>query len=62
MKIGGYLRLSRDEDKEDYASILAQKDIVTHFVLDNKIKVDGEIKWYIDDNYTGYKFNRPGMN
>lgn len=57
----GYVRLSRDEDKEDYASIQAQKDIINDYI--HRMHPDGKftVKFFEDDNFTGYKFNRPSM-
>lgn len=53
----GYCRLSRDEDKENYTSIISQQNIINNWCVENfNRKVD---KFYIDDNYSGYSFNRP---
>ena len=58
----GYARLSRDEDKSNYASITAQKDMIKSFVFEkfNIIITDKEI--YEDDNVSGYTFDRPDYN
>ena len=54
----GYCRLSRDEDKENYSSIEEQKRIIKEYAYSrNWIIEDKDI--YIDDNISGYTFNRP---
>ena len=54
----GYCRLSRDEDKENYSSIDEQKRIIKEYASShNWIIQDKDI--YIDDNVSGYTFNRP---
>ncbi len=54
----GYCRLSRDEDKENYSSIEEQKRIIKEYASSrNWIIQDKDI--YIDDNVSGYTFNRP---
>lgn len=58
MKVG-YVRLSRDEDKENYTSIINQQDIINEYAYSKKINID---KIYIDDNYSGYNFERPAFN
>ena len=57
--IGGYARLSRDEDGQDYSSIENQI-----FILEEAAKINGHHidKWYIDDGISGYVFNRPAFN
>jgi DNA invertase Pin-like site-specific DNA recombinase len=52
----GYVRLSRDEDKENYTSIESQLSIIKDYAVKHNIILD-EI--FIDDNYSGYTFNRP---
>ena len=59
MIVVGYLRLSRDEDKENYSSIESQQDIIREYAKKHNWKVS---KFYIDDNYSGYTFNRPAFN
>lgn len=54
----GYVRLSRDEDKDNYASITAQKDIIKSYA---KSQGWDDIVFYEDDNFSGYKFNRPAL-
>lgn len=58
MRVGGYVRLSRDEDMESYSSILSQKSIIEECVLENKWTL---VKYYEDDNCSGYTFERPGI-
>jgi len=55
----GYARISRDEDKSNYATIIAQKNIIDNYAKENNIKLE-----YIfeDDNYSGYSFDRPDFN
>ena len=55
----GYVRLSRDDDKKNYASIENQKLIIKQHAA-----MQGEVidKWIEDDGVSGYTFNRPGLN
>ena len=58
MTVVGYCRLSRDEDKENYSSIEEQKRIIKDYATSrNWIIADND--FYIDDNVSGYTFNRP---
>jgi DNA invertase Pin-like site-specific DNA recombinase len=59
MRVAGYVRLSRDEDKESYSSILSQKSIIEEHALQHNWKVE---KYYEDDNCSGYSFDRPAFN
>lgn len=59
MRVGGYVRLSRDEDKESYSSIQSQKSIIKECSLQNQWTV---YRYYEDDNCSGYTFDRPGFN
>ena len=52
----GYCRLSRDEDKENYASIEEQKRIIQDYAISRNWTISD---FYIDDNVSGYTFNRP---
>lgn len=54
----GYARLSRDEDGVNYESIEEQINIITKYYKKN-LDYHGEIIFYIDDNYSGYIFERP---
>ena len=56
MTIVGYCRLSRDEDKENYASIEEQKRIIIDYANSRNWIIKD---FYIDDNVSGYTFNRP---
>ena len=54
----GYCRLSRDEDKENYASIEEQKRIIKDYAKSRNWNLTDD-DFYIDDNVSGYTFNRP---
>ena len=54
----GYCRLSRDEDKENYSSIEEQKRIIKEYVSSRNWIINDK-DFYIDDNVSGYTFNRP---
>ena len=54
----GYCRLSRDEDKENYSSIEEQKRIIKDYAISRNWIISDE-DFYIDDNVSGYTFNRP---
>lgn len=56
MNVVGYVRISRDEDRANYSSILTQQDIIREYAEDNNWTIN---KIYIDDNVSGYTFNRP---
>ncbi len=58
MTVVGYCRLSRDEDKENYASIEEQKRIIKDYANTRNWIVEDK-DFYIDDNVSGYTFNRP---
>ena len=58
MTVVGYCRLSRDEDKENYASIEEQKRIIKDFAISRNWQISDD-NFYIDDNVSGYTFNRP---
>ena len=58
MTVAGYCRLSRDEDKENYASIEEQKRIIKDYANTRNWNIADE-DFYIDDNVSGYTFNRP---
>lgn len=57
--IGGYVRLSRDEDGRNYSSIENQIELIKGAAKENGHVID---KWYIDDNISGYIFDRPSFN
>ena len=54
----GYCRLSRDEDKENYSSIEEQKRIIKDYAFSRNWIIEDK-NFYIDDNVSGYTFNRP---
>ena len=58
MTVVGYCRLSRDEDKENYSSIEEQKRIIKEYASTRNWIVSDD-NFYIDDNVSGYTFNRP---
>ncbi len=58
MTVVGYCRLSRDEDKENYASIEEQKRIIKDYAKSRNWNIEDK-DFYIDDNVSGYTFNRP---
>lgn len=55
----GYARLSRDEDKENYDSIEMQIKIIEDKAKDLELNLVDVI---IDDNISGYTFDRQGLN
>ncbi|NJD02304.1 MAG: DNA invertase Pin [Ruminiclostridium sp.] len=55
----GYVRISRDEDRENYSSVESQQLLIYQYASKHEINVK---KVYIDDNISGYTFDRPGMN
>ena len=58
MTVVGYCRLSRDEDKENYSSIEEQKRIIKDYASSRNWTIEDK-DFYIDDNVSGYTFNRP---
>ena len=59
LKIASYSRVSYDEDKERYESIINQKNIVKDYAKERFQNY--EIIEYEDDNFSGYKFDRPAF-
>lgn len=59
MRVAGYVRLSRDEDKENFSSILSQKSIIEQCALMYNWSIE---KYYEDDNCSGYTFDRPAFS
>lgn len=57
LRIASYSRVSYDEDKERYESIINQKNIIKDFAKEHFSEY--EIIEFEDDNYSGYKFDRP---
>ena len=61
MIVAGYCRLSRDEDNENFISIEEQKRIIQDYAKSrNWLLTDDD--FYIDDNVSGYTFNRPAFS
>ncbi len=60
MKVVGYCRLSRDEDRENYASIVEQKRILTEYAISRNWTLSDD-SFYIDDNCSGYTLDRPAF-
>lgn len=58
LRIGNYARVSYDEDKERYESIINQRNINDDFIHEH-FGYDVDIFYFEDDNYSGYKFDRP---
>jgi len=58
-ELGGYCRISKDEDRKNYATILSQQAIISYYVESRGGKI---AKWYIDDNISGYGLDRPAFN
>lgn len=54
----GYVRLSRDDDKQNYVSIENQKLIISQYAQSHGITID---RWYEDDGVSGYIFDRAGF-
>ena len=59
MTVVGYCRLSRDEDKENYASIEEQKRIIQDYAISRNWTISD---FYIDDNVSGYTFISPAFS
>jgi DNA invertase Pin-like site-specific DNA recombinase len=58
LNVVGYVRVSRNEDGENGETIITQQDIIKKFAKENSFIVS---KMYIDDNYSGYTFDRPAL-
>lgn len=61
MTVVGYCRLSRDEDKENFISIEEQKRIIKDYAKSRNWNLKDD-DFYIDDNISGYTFNRPAFS
>lgn len=57
MRAVGYCRLSRDEEKENNTSIENQKQLILDYAKKNNLIIT---RFYIDDNISGFNFDRPG--
>ncbi|MDR0979335.1 MAG: recombinase family protein [Lachnospiraceae bacterium] len=60
LRVAGYARISYDEDNERYESIINQSNIIKDYAKEH-FGVDA-VTIFEDDNYSGYKFNRPDFN
>ena len=59
-KVGIYLRLSRDDEKNDESqSITNQRDYIMNYIIRNNLMLIDE---YIDDGVSGTEFDRNGWN
>ena len=59
-KVGIYLRLSRDDEKDDESqSISNQRDYIMNYIIRNNLMLIDE---YIDDGVSGTQFDRNGWN
>ena len=59
-KVGIYLRLSRDDEKDDESqSISNQRDFIMSYIIRNNLMLIDE---YIDDGISGTQFDRDGWN
>lgn len=56
--VSAYARLSRDEDRENYSSIEEQINIIKEYAKSRGWYIADE-NMYIDDNVSGYTFDRP---
>ena len=56
--VSAYARLSRDEDRENYSSIEEQINIIKEYAKTRGWHIADE-NVYIDDNISGYTFDRP---
>ena len=52
----GYVRLSRDDNKRNYTSIINQKKIIQEYAEQNNVLIR---EFYEDDGISGYSFERP---
>lgn len=56
--ISAYARLSRDEDRENYSSIEEQINMIKEYAKSRSWYIEDK-NVYIDDNVSGYTFDRP---
>lgn len=59
MKVAGYVRLSIDDGNDESVSITNQKRILNDYANNHNMTID---EFYVDDGYSGYKFDRPSFN
>ena len=58
-KVGIYLRLSRDDEREDESqSISNQRDYIMNYIIRNNLMLIDE---YVDDGVSGTQFDRDGF-
>ena len=58
-KVGIYLRLSRDDEREDESqSISNQRDYIMNYIIRNNLMLIDE---YVDDGVSGTRFDRDGF-
>lgn len=60
MRIGIYVRESRDDNGEEYETIETQRDLLLDFVKKERLGQIAAV--YIDDNVSGSVFERDGIN
>ncbi|MFD1955368.1 recombinase family protein [Paenibacillus thailandensis] len=58
----GYSRISRDEDKSNYATIIAQQKMIKDYFVEKFKDLVSNIVMFEDDNVSGYTFDRPDFN
>ena len=59
-KVGIYLRLSRDDERDDESqSISNQRDFIMNYIIRNNLMLIDE---YIDDGVSGTQFDRDGWS
>jgi len=61
LRIGNYARVSYDEDKERYESIINQRNLNDDYIHE-LFGYEVDIIYFEDDNYSGYKFDRPDFS
>ena len=49
----GYCRLSKDDDRRNYASIENQRLVISQYAAEHNVTID---RWYEDDGISGYIF------
>lgn len=55
----GYLRLSSEDGNDESLSIANQRNIISQYAKEHGYEIS---QFYIDDGYSGYKFDRPAFN
>ena len=58
-KVGAYLRISQNDSTNESNSISNQRKLIRKYIKDKKDFIN--IKFYIDDGYTGTNFDRPSF-